>query len=341
MTDIAANPLAIVGAGALGQSFAALLAASGRAVTLLATPGTAAQLATAGAIRMRGAVTLDAPVALAPAPPGMVGLTTDPALLPARAGVIFATKGHQLPGAIALIRTAPDERIAWVAGVQNGVVKDDLLADAFGAARVVGAATILAGERQADGTVTVATLGMTFLGELAGGRSVRVTDAATALQAAGIPTTVPGDMRSVLWSKACNAAGVFGVSVLTRTPAAAIFRVREFLLAYLALIRETAAIGAAEGAAVGDYPGFPPIKTYVERPDAETLAAHLPPPGAPRATGGSWPSMTQDLLAGRPFEAEAIFGDFVARGERAGLPVPHLTLVRNLVCGLNRLQGDG
>ena len=48
--------------------------------------------------------------------------------------------------------------------------------------------------------------------------------------------------------------------------------------------------------------------------------------------------MTQDLLAGRPFEAEAIFGDFVARGERAGLPVTRLILVRDLLCGLYTYQ---
>ncbi len=335
------QPLAIVGAGVLGQAYAALLAAQGQAVTLLATPRTTAQLLDAGAIRLRGAVTLAIAAAQAPAPPGMVGVTTDPAHLPPHAGVIFATKGHQLATAIAAVRAAwptPDDNLAWVAGIQNGVVKDDQLAAAFGAERVVGGATIMAGQRQPDGTVTVATRGMTFLGELDGRTSARVTNAAALLESAGIPITVPADIRSVLWSKACNAAGVFGVSALTRVPAGAIFQVREFLTAYLALIRETAAIGAAEGAPVGDYPGFPPIKTYVDSPDAETFAALVPPPGTPRNFGGSWPSMTQDLLAGRPFEAEAIFGDFVARGERAGIPVPRLTLVRDLLCGLNRLQ---
>lgn len=331
------TPLAFVGAGALGQAFTALLAASGRAVTLFATPRTAAQLAEAGRIRLRGAVEPDVPVAPAPAPPGVVGVTTDPARLPEGAGLIFATKGHQLPGAIEAVRAgwpASGDQLAWVAGIQNGIVKDDLLAAAFGSERVVGGATILAGQRHPDGTVTVATRGMTYLGEFTDRSPSRASAAAALMEAAGIPTTVPEDIRSVLWSKACNAAGVFGVSALTRVPASAIFQVREFLVAYLGLIRETAAIGAAEGGLVGDYPGFPPIKTYVDSPDEETIAKLVPPPGTPRTIGGSWPSMTQDLLAGRPFEAEAIFGDFVARGERAGLPVTRLALVRDLLCGL-------
>ena len=65
-----ASSLAFVGAGALGQSFAGLLAKNGQAVTLLATPRTAASLLAAGRIRLRGVVDHDIPVAPAPAPPG-------------------------------------------------------------------------------------------------------------------------------------------------------------------------------------------------------------------------------------------------------------------------------
>jgi ketopantoate reductase len=86
--------LALVGAGSLGQTFAGLLARSGQAVTLLATPGTAARLRAAGCVRLLGAVDGAVPVAAAPAPPGAVGVTADPAALPAGAGVLFTTKGH-------------------------------------------------------------------------------------------------------------------------------------------------------------------------------------------------------------------------------------------------------
>ena len=80
------TPLAFVGAGALGQSFAGLLAKNGQAVTLLATPRTAAALLAAGRIRLRGVVESTIPAAPAPAPPGSVGVTTDPADLPAGGG---------------------------------------------------------------------------------------------------------------------------------------------------------------------------------------------------------------------------------------------------------------
>jgi len=333
-------PLALVGAGALGQTFAGLLARSGQAVTLLATPRTAARLLDVGLIRLHGAVTADVPVAPAPASPGRVGIITAAAQLPPGAGLIFLTKGHQLPDAIAAVRAAwPASRddAAWVTGFQNGMATERLLTEAFGAGRVVGGATILSGERGAAGDVAVTSLGATYLGELAGGTSARVARAIDTLTRAGLPATAPDDIRSVLWSKACNAAGVFGVSVLARTPASHIFADQNLLRAYLALVRETAAIGTAHGSTVGNYPNFPPIRTYVTRSEAETLAA-IPPGPLPR--GGSLPSMTQDLLGGRPLEVEAVFGDLVERAAQVSVPVPHLTLVRDLLRGLDRIARE-
>jgi 2-dehydropantoate 2-reductase len=335
------NPssLAFVGAGALGQAFAGLLAKNGQAVTLLATPRTAASLLKEGRILLRGVVDHDIPVAPAPAPPGSVGVTANAADLPAGVGLIFLTKGHDLADAIATVRAAwPVTRddAAWVAGLQNGLAKDDMLAAAFGAARVVPGATILGGGRGADGIVTVTALGMTYLGEKQGGSSPRVDAAIDALMAAGIPAQAPESIQSILWSKACNAAGVFGVSVLARATGPQMSGDANMMHAYLGLVRETAATGAAYGVAVGDYPNFPPIHTYTVTPDEETLAKIVKPGPLPR--GGSLPSMTQDVLAGRPMEVEQVFGDLVERAERAGVDVPRLTLVRDIMRGIDRIS---
>jgi len=327
---------AIVGAGSLGQAFAGLLARSDQPVTLLATPATAARLLGAGRLRLRGVVTAEIGVAPAPAPAGAVGVSADPAELPAEAGLLFMTKGHQLRAAIAAVRAAwppAGDRESWVAGVQNGVVKDDRLAGAFGAERLVGAVTILGAARHPDGVVAVGSLGCTYLGELDGRRSERVAAAVAALRKARIPAEEPADIRSVLWSKACNAAGVFGVSVLTRVSGPRLFREPDLIRAYLGLVRETAALAAAGGVTVDDYTNFP-IRTYVSRPDEETVAAlakRAPPEAAATEAVEAFPSMTQDLLAGRALEVDEVFGDLVERAERAGVPVPRLRLVRDLI----------
>ena len=335
--------LSFVGAGSLGQSFAGLLAAHGQSVVLLATPASCERLQLAGAIRLRGVVELDVPVRSIPGEAGTVAVIDDAHDIPDGAGVIFTTKGFHLPRAAAGVHAAwprhGDDR-EWVAGVQNGIVKDDLLRTEFEGRRVVGAVTILGARREPSGEVTISSLGMTYLGELAGGTSPRVNAAADLLQQAGIPTEANSEIQRVLWSKACNAVGVFGVSVLTRGSAPSLQRNPDLLRAYLSLVRETAALAAAFGVQVGDYAGFP-IRTYVKRSDEDTLAAVLArQPASPSQTQGpeGMPSMTQDLLAGRPMEADEVFSDLVARAAQVGVPVPRIALVRDLICGLNRRQ---
>lgn len=339
----------IVGAGALGQSFAALLARSGQQVTLLATPRSEGRLRASGTIRLRGVMDVDVPVG-----PHAVSVTSRAGDVPDGAAVIFATKGHDLHAAIEAVRAAAGERVGWAAGVQNGIVKDDLLAAAFSAEKVIAAVTIFGAGRQADGSVNVMSPGATYFGELNGPISPRVQQAAQAFQAAGIPTHAREDIASVLWSKACNATGVFGVTVLARASNNLLFSNPHFMRAYLVLVRETAAVAEAYGVQVGNYPSFPPIRTFVDRDTEETIRQinvtpsqpATAPSAAPDDTSGGGPtptpapvsyaSMTQDLLAGAPLEVEAIFGDIVARAERKNIPVPSLRLVRDLIRGIDQ-----
>jgi 2-dehydropantoate 2-reductase len=320
----------IVGAGSLGQSFAGLLARGGNAVTLLATPRGAERLRTTGMLRLHGAVD----VAIKVGAEG-VRVTSDASQVPDGAAVLFTTKGQDLPAAIESVRSNAGPRIAWAGGVQNGMVKDDLLAKAFGTERVVGAVTILGAARQPDNSVQVMSLGATYLGELDGRVSDRVAQAATTLQSAGIPTTAHADIQSVLWSKACNATGVFGITVLARASNGQLFSNPHLMRAYLTLVRETAAVARAYGVQVGDHPGFPPIRTYAERDEQATIDQIKPNPNPGQRF---YASMTQDLLAGLPLEVDGVFGDIVARAERKGVPAPCLRLVRDVIRGVDPAQ---
>lgn len=331
----------VVGAGSLGQSFAALLARAGQRVTLLATQRSADRLRINGGIKLAGVVDVAVPVSApsattrsaAPAGPGAVALTSSPTDLPPGSVVLFTTKGHDLPEAVEAVRAAAGERVTWAAGVQNGVVKDDLLRGAFGYDRVVSAVTIFGAQRAADasGVIRVTSPGATYLGELDGRLSDRVSRAAAALESAGIPTQARVDIASVLWSKACNATAVFGVTVLTRVSNQRLFADPHLMRAYLVLVRETAAVASAYGVEVGNYAGFPPIRTFVDRADDDTIALIQPAPDSPP----SYASMTQDLLAGLPLEVDAVFGDIVGRAERKNVPVPSLRLVRDMIRGLD------
>src|SRR5260370_39221154 len=106
----------IVGAGSLGQSFAALLAQAGHEVTLLATPRSSQRLSTNGGIRLQGAVDAVVPLRTGSAIGGSLAVTTDAAEMPPDAQVIFTTQGHDLPPAIQNGRSRPGARPAWAPG---------------------------------------------------------------------------------------------------------------------------------------------------------------------------------------------------------------------------------
>src|SRR5204863_8720389 len=133
--------------------------------------------------------------------------------------LIFTTKAHQPPAAIAAVQRAAAtlrDRIGWVAGAQNGLAKDTMLVDAFGPARAIGMVTILSGQSDPDGRINLRSLGMTYLGEFAGGDSGRVMAAVEVLNQAGIPATAADNIQSALWGKACHAAGIFGTTATAR-----------------------------------------------------------------------------------------------------------------------------
>jgi 2-dehydropantoate 2-reductase len=304
-----------------------LLAGAGERVTLYSTPRSAHRLRAAGAIRLVGALQATAQLG-----DGRVKLTTEAADLPGDSAVLFTTKGQDLVGAVDAVHTAIGRDVAWVGGVQNGVLKDDVLTDAFGRARVLGTATIFGAARLDDGSVEVMSPGATYVGELDGGLSDRARQTARTLEAAGIPTQAREDMPSVLWSKACNATGVFGVAVLARASNERLFSSPYLMRAYLTLVRETARVAAAYGVTVGDFTGFPPIRTFVERDVQATLDLIDPT----RAVGSNnYASMTRDLLEGQPLEVDAVFGDIVDRADRKGVHVPGLRLTRDIIRGLD------
>jgi 2-dehydropantoate 2-reductase len=331
-----------VGAGSLGLALGASLAQAGNRVTLLARPASASALREAGQVHVSGRFEHVVPVSGPPGRPGLVAVTDRGTDLPPAQAVLFTTKGQDLAESIESAAGAPLDQGgdgALVAGLQNGVVKDELLALAFGPDNVVGAATVLGARRTSAGSVSITSVGTTFFGEFgpagapAAPGSRRADNLAAAFVSAGLPCVVVPNVRSLLWSKFCNAIGVFGVSALTRLPTALIFARRPLALAYRSLLEEAAAVAVAEGAEVGDFPDLP-MRSYLA-PAPEEFAATMAARAAPVGDGPpGYSSMAQDLAAGRRTEVEETFGDLVRRARAHDVDVPLSQLVYRVVTGL-------
>jgi 2-dehydropantoate 2-reductase len=328
--------VSIIGAGSLGLAFSAALSHSGHLVTLLARPGSAGDLLERGNIEVTGRLSFSVPLSTVPARPGQVAVAERGRELPPADAILFTPKGPDLPGAIdEVARHWPGQRLeaTFVAGVQNGVVKDELLARAFGAPAVVGAATVLGSRRLSTGAVSVSGLGTTFFGEFGSATSPRTESIAATCAGAGLPCVVVPDIRALLWAKFCNAIGIFGVSALTALPSLEVFFRRPMALAYRSLLEEAAAVARAEGITITDFPDLP-MRSYLG-PAAEDWATEMSSRSRPAGDGPpGFSSMAQDLAAGRPTEIEATFGDLVRRAHTHGLEVPRAELVYRLVSGL-------
>jgi 2-dehydropantoate 2-reductase len=331
----AASAFAIVGAGSLGLAFAAALAASGHVVTVLASTNSAPGLLEAGKVQIEGLLDLRVPVSGEAARPGQLCVVDDPAGLPAVTGTIFTTKGHQLQAAVDQVAGVGPGILGncWFAGLQNGVLKDDVLTGAFGPERVLGAATVLNARRTEVAQVTVGSMGMTYFGELGAPPSPRVTAVCEAFGAAGLPATVVDDGRSLAWSKFANAVGIFAVTGLTGLSTGAMTHRRPLVLAYRSLLEEVDAVAIAEGVRIGDYPGLP-MRTYLDATGEEVADIMGAVPYDPRGPQ-SFSSMAQDIAAGRKTESEQIFADLARRGRRHGVPTPRVDLVNELISGID------
>ena len=299
------DSVGIVGAGAVGGYFGAMLARAGAAVTLLA------RAAQAEAIRRDGLVVLE-PESQWQVP---VRVVVDPAELRDASLLVVAVKSHDTESAIAPL-VGHLRRDACVLSLQNGVDNAERIAAAlptpvYAAAVYVGADT--------DGPGRIRHTGR---GDLRVGRPRKVpargdegdlAAIARLFEAAHVPCPVAEDIDTALWSKLAMNCALNAVSALTQSRYRAMSAQPDIRALMERLVRETAAVAVAEGIAL----------------DAQVLIDALWKLTASMPEQQS--STAQDLQHGKRTEIDALNG-FVARRARAlGLEAPANTALHALV----------
>jgi len=329
-------PLVLAGAGAMGRGLAALLSASGTATTLFARPHAARDLIEQGELGLDGVAAGRVPITAGPGTQGVLGVVADPAELPDRCAIVFATKGPQLDECVetvaaGLARAGRSAR--WVAGTQNGVLKDDVLGAGFGVGAVLRTVSTLNARVESTRRVIVSGWGHTYVGAT-GGEPGDADRFAAALGAAGVPATaLPAERAdAVIWMKCVNAIGVFGVGALTRLPTNVAFTRPELVDAYLSLAAEAADVARANGVVPADFEGLP-MSSRLSAERSVAVATIVADTVALGPQAPSYSSMAQDVIAGRPTEVHQVFGDLVHRAAAAGVPVPRTRFAYALIAG--------
>ncbi|WP_328941263.1 ketopantoate reductase family protein [Streptomyces sp. NBC_00250] len=288
----------VVGAGATGGYFGALLARAGQDVTFLVRPARAAVLRERG-LRVVGR---DEEWVLAPR------LVTADALDSPYDLVLLSVKSTGLDRAIEDTAPAVGPDTA-VVPLLNGLAHIDALNARFGASAVLGGVAKVVTTLDDTGDIRrLAPLAHLTLGEQDGTDSARVAKIRAVLDGSGIASPEPEHVITAMWHKWVFITTFGAVTSLMRGTVGDVYDAPGGPALGPALLDEAAAVAAAAGHPV---------------PEAERAAtlAVVSASGSPMV-----PSLYRDLTAGHPTEVEHLFGDLTTRARALGVATPLLDL---------------
>lgn len=317
------SEFAIVGAGALGSILAAHLIRSGRSVTLLARGQRAQQLKEHG-LRIKGLSEISTPVRV----------LTDPAQLRETGTLIIATK---TPGTEQTLAQLSHVQLDSALCIQNGVMKDELLARTYGSNRTLGALADTSGELLASGDVLFTRNVNLFIGELSGEMTARAGVVVSAIDATGVHATLVPDIVSREWSKFVCWVGLVSLSLTTRALTWRFLSDPDSALLIAKLTRETASLAHALKIPLTEDRALLPLRAVLDGTEAEAVEAV-------RKAGAEYHikapehrmSSLQDLLAGRPLEIHETLGYALRKAQELNLPMPLLSSFYSLVSAIDR-----
>jgi 2-dehydropantoate 2-reductase len=287
----------VMGAGAVGSYYGALLARAGHDVTLVARGAHLAALRREGRVAVAEAdgSTWSAAVRARAEPAGAEAGAPPPDV------ALITTKSHDTRAAAEALRGAVGPDTA-VLSLQNGVDNARRADAALGPGRVLAAIAFVGVWVETPGTVRHGAEGWVRMGDPAGGVSARATTL-HALLASAWDVTLSADITLELWRKLLWNAGFNALCAVTGATAGEALACPESAALVREAMEEVAALARARGV---------PLAAA----DVDEMSAPNPQLRDYR------PSTARDLEAGKPVERDAL-GGFVSReGARLGVPTP-------------------
>lgn len=312
---------AILGAGGLGSVIGAHLVRAGEDVIFIARGKRAAFLQKNG-IHVTGVADFTVPITV----------TTDPQEVNEVDVFLVAVKTYDSESAL---RSVSHLRVGSALSIQNGILKNEQLAQAFGWEKTIGAATTIGAELLPDGPVRYTINGRFVVGELPEGISERVQTLTDHLTRAGFQGEASTQIRSAEWSKFLFFLGFMAPAVLTRMETYKYAKDPDGALIMARVIREIGQIPERLGIFLEEE-GPLPIRTLCSEPLAHAV-------NRIRQLGGILetrapnvkPSTLMDLQRGRQLEVEETLGYAVKKAAELGIPLPTVETCYRLISAIN------
>lgn len=280
--------IAVMGAGAVGCYFGALLARAGHTVTLIGRPAHV-QAVQAHGLRLQTA-NFDIQVPLQASTDAGAVRDADVVMLCVKSTATEAAaremQPHLAPGALVLT-------------LQNGVDNDERVRAVLGPSVAVAAAVVYVATAM-PGPGHVRHYGR---GELVIAPSARSEQVASQFGAAGIAVQISANVRGALWAKLVINCAYNALSALSRLPYGPLVEAPGVRQVVDDVVAECLAVARADGVAL---PGDMPAAVR----------------GLPATMPGQLSSTAQDLALGKPSEIDHLNGYVVRRGEALGIATP-------------------
>ena len=249
--------------------------------------------------------------------------------------LIVATK---TPGTAAALASLRHVDVEAALSIQNGTQKDELLAEAFGEERVLGALADTSGELLPDGAVVFTRNVNVLLGELSGESSLRAQRIAGDIDASGVRAAAVANIRSLEWSKFAAWVGLVALSVTTRAATWRYLSDPGSALVLARLVREMGELMRALKIELTDESVLP-VATLCRGGEATAVAAvmRVGREFELKAPGHRMSSL-QDLEAGRPLEIHETLGYALQKAAQNGLALPLVETFYHVVSAVDRMR---
>jgi 2-dehydropantoate 2-reductase len=232
-----------------------------------------------------------------------VEATEDTALIGPVDYVLVGVKTYDNEAAIASLGPLLGSDTA-VLSLQNGIENEQLIADAIGSDHVLGGAVFIFSRITEPGAIAhTGGPARIIFGELDGRSTERAERLLALFQAAAVDAVISDDIRRLVWDKFAFICALAGMTATSRLPIGDIRSVPEAWEAFLTILDEVAAVAGAEGVVLEGV-----------RDRHGSFAQELEP--------GSYSSLYNDMVNGRPMEVEALHGALVRLADRHDIEVP-------------------
>jgi 2-dehydropantoate 2-reductase len=302
------KPIVILGAGALGSLYGAMLAEAGQDVFLIRRSREYVEAIRQEGLRIsgvRGDRIIQAKVAADPESVGKADL------------ILFTVKSFHTEQAAkdCLPMIGPQTTLL---SLQNGVRHIETIANIVGREKVLGGSSTHNAVQVEPGHVSHAMDGLTTVGELDGSVTERVTRISKTLNDAGIKTETSDNILGILWTKLLICVSAITLNGVLDLPGAIMIEIPELRDVFMKAAQEVVEVAKAQG-----------IRLVVDDPMSWLINIE-------RKHKAGKSSMREDLEKGAGTEVDAFSGFIVREGRRLGIPTPYNEALVGIIKGLER-----